>query len=115
MDDLSSGGGLVVSDLPIFVVSDSAALDILLDKVPGGGEGLIAVVVELQSLIHVLLNLVVEVSLESEGGDASTNLGNEDTEEEESIHVHHALVLCAGSAASEEADDEDDSTCRKGA
>jgi len=110
-DDLGSGGGLVVPHGPVLVGLHTTAVHILLDEVPGGGEGFVAVsLVKLQPFLHVLGYLFLEVSLESEGCNAGTNLSDEDAEEKESVHVHHAFVLLAGSAASEEADDKDDTT-----
>ena len=104
-------GGDVVASLPVLVVLHATTLHVLLDQVPGGGEGFIVrSVVVLEALLHVLLDLVLEISFESEGCDAGSDLSDEDTEEEESVEVHHALVLVAGSAASKEGDDENNST-----
>merc|ERR1712029_569816 len=104
-------GGVVVASLPLLVVLHATTLHVLLDQVPGGGEGFIVrSVIVLETLFHVLLDLVLEISFESEGCDAGSDLSNEDTEEEESVEVHHALVLVAGSAASKEGDNENNST-----
>ena len=106
-------GGDVVASLPVLVVLHATTLHVLLDQVPGGGEGFIVrSVVVLEALLHVLLDLVLEISFESEGCDAGSDLSDEDAEEEESVEVHHALVLVAGSAASKEGDDENNSTLR---
>lgn len=101
--------GAVEGVLPVGVVLNSAALEVLLDEVPGGGK-LGGVLVVRQALLHVLLDLGLQVSFQGEGCNTSTNLCNQDDKEEESIGVHHALALITSAAASEEGDDKDDTT-----
>lgn len=103
---LESSGGV----LPISIVLDSTAVKLLLDQVPGGGHSLKPISsIVLHPIVHVLGDLGLQVSLQSKGSDPSSNLGDEDDEEDGAVGVDEALVLLVGAAAPEQSDGQDNS------
>jgi len=96
-----------VGDLlaPVGGILDSAAMELLLHVVPGGGDLL---VIDLAVVGHRVLHGDAEISTEKVGSDTGANLCDEDEDDDESVGVDHAFILTHGAAAAEESDHEDD-------
>ena len=94
--------------LPVTIVLYSTARELILNQVPGCGDSFKPhSSVVLDTILHVLGDLILQVSLKSKGSNASCNLGDENEEEDSAVCVDEALVLLTGTAASKQSDDKD--------
>merc|ERR1719427_286493 len=97
--------------LPIIIVLNTTALELLLYQVPGKGDPLITRrVVVSQAIVHVLGDLGLQVSFQDKSSNASSNLCNEDDDKQDAVGVDQTLILLPGSTAAEESNGKDDAT-----
>jgi len=96
---------------PVCEGLNTTAMELLLDQIPSSGDSLKSLSsIVLHPSVHVLGDLGLQVSLQSKGSNTSSNLGDEDDEEDGTVGVDEALVLLVGTAASKQRDGQDDSS-----
>jgi len=97
---------------PVDGAGDAAALQVVLDQVPGDGHALVFRLFEVfHGLIHLLPDLLLGApGVHCQHVDGTSDLGNDNDGEEGGEGFEHAGIPLSGSAAPEEAQDEEDDT-----
>lgn len=105
LDFSSHAAGVRDVCAPVGGVLDAAALKIVLDVVPCGGD---LFMIDLAVVGHGLLHGDAEVSTEEVGSESSANLSDEDEDDDKRIGVDQAFVFTEGATAAKEGDDKDE-------